>query len=238
MNYHLLQDKAVDMQFRSIFVNDLHTLYRFSTKNVLLCGKPNMHAYLKPLTDSVNKLYKEGNYVVQGCAWTFSGREKPTCSGKWPYSYKYLCVSVTWLVIVLARNNSVHTRWWVSLSRDDTNLYTWPTCQGYCERIQWSLLLCNMFSGDNTIGESHMHRYWPFNPHCEIRAVADVQSAFVKASQTGEAVSVTSWVVCLVWCSVHFWSSNYSGTSKQINSAVLSLVQSPLFRGSQYIETM
>lgn len=44
-------------------------------------------------------------------------------------------------------------------------------------------------SGDNTVGESHLHRYWPFNSHCEIRTVAGVQSAFVNATQTGEAVS-------------------------------------------------
>lgn len=50
-------------------------------------------------------------------------------------------------------------------------------------------------SGDNTIGESRMHRYWPFNLSCEIRNVHGVQSAFVKASQTGEAVSIKTVVV-------------------------------------------
>ena len=54
-------------------------------------------------------------------------------------------------------------------------------------------------SGDNTIGESRMHacmhRYWLFNLSCEIRNVDGVQSAFVKASQTGEAVSIKTVVV-------------------------------------------
>ena len=53
-------------------------------------------------------------------------------------------------------------------------------------------------SGDNTVGESYMHSYWPFNPHCESRSVDGVQNAFVKASQTGEAVSVKGLVVSMV----------------------------------------
>lgn len=39
-----------------------------------------------------------------------------------------------------------------------------------------------------------MQRYWPFNLSCEIRNVHGVQSAFVKASQTGEAVSIKTVV--------------------------------------------
>ena len=54
-----------------------------------------------------------------------------------------------------------------------------------------------MDSGDNTVGESHMHRYWPFNPHCEIRSVDSVRNAFVKASQTGDAVSK---IICIGQC--------------------------------------
>ena len=43
-----------------------NTSYRFSVKNILLCGiwygydKPNMHTYLKPIVDTLNKLHKYG----------------------------------------------------------------------------------------------------------------------------------------------------------------------------------
>ena len=44
-------------------------------------------------------------------------------------------------------------------------------------------------SGDNSVGSSHMHRYWPFNSTCEIRTLEGVQRAFKEASRSGIAVS-------------------------------------------------
>ena len=44
-------------------------------------------------------------------------------------------------------------------------------------------------SGDDTVGASSVHRYWPFNIRCEIRALAGVKRAFKKASTSGTAVS-------------------------------------------------
>jgi histidinol phosphatase-like enzyme len=44
-------------------------LCRFSVKNVLLCGiwycydKPNMHTYLKPIIDTLNRLHKDGMFI-------------------------------------------------------------------------------------------------------------------------------------------------------------------------------
>ena len=43
--------------------------------------------------------------------------------------------------------------------------------------------------GDNTIGLSHVHPYWPFNHHCEIRSTDDVCAVFTKASKTGQPVN-------------------------------------------------
>ena len=44
-------------------------------------------------------------------------------------------------------------------------------------------------SGDNTVGSTHMHRYWPFNPNCEVRSLDSIHRSIVKASQTGNPVS-------------------------------------------------
>lgn len=43
--------------------------------------------------------------------------------------------------------------------------------------------------GDNTVGASPMHRYWPFNSSCEIRTLEGVHRAFKEASTSGIAVS-------------------------------------------------
>ena len=49
-----------------ITVGPNNILCRFSVKNVLLCGiwycydKPNMHTYLKPIVDTLNRLHKDG----------------------------------------------------------------------------------------------------------------------------------------------------------------------------------
>ena len=44
-------------------------------------------------------------------------------------------------------------------------------------------------SGDNNVGASPMHRYWPFNSTCEIRTLESVHTAFKDASASGIAVS-------------------------------------------------
>ena len=44
-------------------------------------------------------------------------------------------------------------------------------------------------SGDNTVGSTHMHRYWPFNPNCEVRSLDSVHTTIVNASETGNPVS-------------------------------------------------
>ena len=44
-------------------------------------------------------------------------------------------------------------------------------------------------SGDNRVGASHMHRYWPYNPTCEIRTLESVRTSFEEASSSGTAVS-------------------------------------------------
>ena len=44
-------------------------------------------------------------------------------------------------------------------------------------------------SGDNTVGSTRMHRYWPFNPNCEVRSLDSVHRTVVRASQTGTTVS-------------------------------------------------
>ena len=52
---------------------------------------------------------------------------------------------------------------------------------------EYSCFTCND-KGDNTRGATSMNRYWPYNPLCTVRSMADVISAFTEAVNDGTAV--------------------------------------------------
>ena len=51
--------------------------------------------------------------------------------------------------------------------------------------------------GDNTVGSSHLHRYWPFNEACEIRSLESVQGAFTSACINGQPVNVLTCCISI-----------------------------------------
>ena len=128
-----------------------------------------MHTYLRSLVDALNQLYRAGSYIAMVLllfifAYEFGvGVEVSTPDGV------HICrgMMLTCLVDLPARAL-------LCKMKSYNGAHSYPTC---------------LDSGDNTVGACPMHRYWPFNLRCEIRALVGVQRAFKEASTIGTAVS-------------------------------------------------
>ena len=128
-----------------------------------------MHTYLRPLVDALNQLYRAGSYIavvlllfIFACKFGV-GVEVSTPDGV------HICRGM-----MLTCSVDLPARALVCNMKSNNGAHLCPTC---------------LDSGGNTVGASPMHRYWPFNLHCEIRALAGVQRAFKEASTSGTAVS-------------------------------------------------
>ena len=129
-----------------------------------------MHIYLRPLIDALNHLYKAGAHIMLLSTLHALDIVNPLIEVKVSTpDGVHICRGM-----LLTCSVDLPARALVCSMKNYNGAYSCPTC---------------LDSGDNTVGASPMHRYWPFNSSCEIRTLEGVHTAFKEASRSGIAVS-------------------------------------------------
>ena len=145
-------------------------------KHVLLAGvwyskdKPNMFVFLRPIIECIQQLYTEGTtsklkmHLCRIYLKFYTGIVVRTKDGLRQCRAR-LCICTADLPAkALVCNMKAYN-----------GEYACPTC---------------LDKGDNTVGPSFLHRYWPFNPSMVLRTEEGVWEASSEATTTGSSVSL------------------------------------------------
>ena len=149
-------------------------LSSFSAENVLLCGvwydsdKPEMQTFLRPLVDTLNKLYEDGMYI--------------------------LSVEIYWLMFYMLVGIDVVTQMGC-LNVRCIGTFDVPARSAVTNMKQYNCeYLCStcLEKGDNNFTRNAFVRYWPYQTYCTERTAGGVFEAARKATRTSSVVGQIS----------------------------------------------
>lgn len=138
--------------------------------------KPLMNMYLRPIIDNINEMYKEGMCVSRIILWYTNTCSRCIC---------YIYTSCTGIVVRTTSGNFRARAILLNFSCDlparaiVVNMKQWNGVHGclYCE------------DPGTTIGNDHLHRYWPFSPRSRQRTHTSLLKNAEDATKSAATVS-------------------------------------------------